>query len=73
VRTLHASDTSAVGEHISPTVIGTGLVPFVTIFSRLRQAGWDGWMSIEEASGQGRPAVEQAVRHVRRAWEQAGS
>jgi sugar phosphate isomerase/epimerase len=73
VRTLHASDTSAVGEHISPTVIGRGLVPFSAIFGRLRQAGWDGWISIEEASGQGRPAVEQAVRHVRRAWKDAGS
>jgi sugar phosphate isomerase/epimerase len=73
VRTLHASDTSAVGEHISPTVIGTGLVPFETIFRRLRQAGWQGWISIEEASGQGRPAVEQAVRHVRQTWERAES
>jgi sugar phosphate isomerase/epimerase len=73
VRTLHASDTSAVGEHISPTVIGRGLVPFPAIFSRLRQAGWDGWISIEEASGQGRPAVEEAVRHVRRAWQEAGT
>ena len=70
VRTLHASDTSAVGEHISPTVIGTGLVPFSAIFRRLQQAGWEGWISIEEASGQGRPAVEQAVRHVRQAWGQ---
>jgi len=73
VLTLHASDTSAVGEHISPTVIGTGLVPFPAIFRRLRQAGWDGWISIEEASGQGREAVETAVRHVRWAWQEAGT
>jgi sugar phosphate isomerase/epimerase len=73
VCTLHASDTSAVGEHISPTVIGRGLVPFPAIFRRLRRAGWDGWISIEEASGQGRPAVEQAVRHVRWAWQEAGT
>jgi sugar phosphate isomerase/epimerase len=73
VRILHASDTSAVGEHISPSVIGRGLVPFPAIFRRLRQAGWDGWISIEEASGQGRAAVEQAVRHVRWAWQQAGN
>ena len=71
VRTLHASDTDAVGEHISPTVIGRGLVPFAAFFSRLRRAGWDGWISIEEASRQGRPAVEHAVRHIRRAWQQA--
>jgi sugar phosphate isomerase/epimerase len=73
VRTLHASDTSAVGEHISPTVIGRGLVPFPAIFRRLRRAGWDGWISIEEASRQGRSAVERAVRHVRQAWQEAGS
>ena len=72
VCTLHASDTSAVGEHITPCVIGQGLVPFRALFARLQQAGWDGWMSIEEASGQGRAAVEYAVRHVRQAWEEAG-
>ena len=71
VRTLHASDTSAIGEHITPCVIGKGLVPFSTLFARLQRAGWDGWMSIEEASGQGRAAVEYAVRHVREAWESA--
>ena len=31
-------DTSAVGEHITPSVIGQGLVPFPALFRRLRQA-----------------------------------
>ena len=72
VLTLHASDTSAVGGHIVPSVIGRGLVPFQAVFGRLHQAGWEGWISIEEASGQGRPGVEEAVRYVRRVWRETG-
>jgi sugar phosphate isomerase/epimerase len=70
VRTLHVSDTSAVGEHIRPCVIGTGLAPLETIFRRLHQANWDGYVSIEEASGTGREGIEVAVRHVRRLWQE---
>jgi sugar phosphate isomerase/epimerase len=70
VRTLHVSDTSAVGEHIRPCVIGTGLAPLQAIFARLHLADWDGYVSIEEASGTGRWGVERAVQHVRRLWKQ---
>ena len=69
VRTLHVSDTSAVGAHIRPCVIGAGLAPLEAIFSQLHQAGWDGYLSIEEASGMGRAGVETGVGHVRRLWE----
>jgi sugar phosphate isomerase/epimerase len=72
VRTLHASDTSAVGEHILPCVIGTGLAPLEAIFCRLHAAGWDGTISIEEASGTGRQGVKTAVRHVKRLWRETG-
>jgi sugar phosphate isomerase/epimerase len=65
VRTLHVSDTRAIGEHIQPCVIGTGLAPLEAIFRRLHRAGWDGYVSIEEASLTGRAGVEAAVAHVR--------
>jgi sugar phosphate isomerase/epimerase len=68
VRTLHVSDTRAIGEHIQPCLIGAGLAPLEAIFCRLREADWDGYASIEEASGTGRAGVETAVRHVRRLW-----
>lgn len=70
VSTLHVSDTRAVGEHIQPCVIGVGLAPLEAVFSRLHRAGWDGYLSIEEASGTGRAGVETAVRHVRQLWQQ---
>ena len=70
VRTLHVSDTSATGEHIRPCVIGAGLAPLKALFSRLHQARWDGYISIEEASGTGRAGVETAVRHVKRLWRE---
>jgi sugar phosphate isomerase/epimerase len=73
VRTLHVSDTSAIGEHIQPTVIGTGLAPLKAIFARLHKAGWDGYISIEEASGTGREGVEAAVQHVRALWKRTMS
>jgi sugar phosphate isomerase/epimerase len=69
VRTLHVSDTSAIGEHIQPCVIGAGLAPLSAIFARLHAARWEGYISIEEASGTGRAGVETAVRHVRKIWQ----
>jgi len=70
VRTLHVSDTSAIGEHIQPCVIGAGLAPLEAIFRCLQVAQWDGYISIEEASGTGHAGVETAVQHVKRLWKQ---
>jgi sugar phosphate isomerase/epimerase len=70
VRTLHVSDTSAIGEHIQPCVIGTGLAPLKALFGRLYEANWDGYVSIEEASGTGRAGIERAVGHVRELWRE---
>lgn len=70
VVSVHASDTRTRGR-LEPTVIGTGLVPFASIFSILKGAGFDGWICIEEASGTGRAGVEAAVSFVRQAWAEA--
>jgi sugar phosphate isomerase/epimerase len=64
---VHAADTRAPGP-LAPTVIGRGIVPFGEIFSRLKTAGYNGWISIEEASGQGPPAVAEAVHFIRNTW-----
>jgi len=56
---------------LQPILLGTGLAPFAALFGRLKRAGWNGWMCIEEASFQGRDGVEAAVRFVRRAWSEA--
>ena len=37
----------------------------------MRQAGYDSWLSIEEASRSGQVGFEQSITYVRNAWEQA--
>lgn len=68
--TVHASDTRRRGA-LEPVVLGTGLVPFPEIFQALRQSHFDGWICIEEASGQGLEGVRQAVDFVRHTWASA--
>lgn len=69
VEYVHAADVAEIGvlQHV---VIGTGVVPFGEIFGRLKRAGYDGWISIEEASRTGEAGVKQAIAFVRSAWEE---
>ncbi len=71
VRCLHAADT-ATAQGLRPVLLGTGLVPFDDIFSFLKCSGYEGWISIEEASGLGIRGVKEAVRFVRDGWNMAG-
>ncbi len=70
VATVHASDTATRGA-LQHVLLGTGITPFVPLFRRLKQAGWDGWICMEEASCRGRDGVAAAAAFIRRAWEQA--
>jgi sugar phosphate isomerase/epimerase len=49
------------------------VTPFGTIFARLKGAGWDGWVCMEEYSRMGREGVEAAAGFIREAWNGAGS
>ena len=66
--TVHASDTATVGE-LRHVLLGTGVTPYPAIFNRLKQAGWDGWICMEEASFQGQAGVAAAARFIRQAWK----
>jgi sugar phosphate isomerase/epimerase len=70
VVSVHASDSAARGE-LRHVLLGTGITPYPAIFARLKQAGWDGWICMEEASYQGRAGVEAAADYIRRTWESA--
>jgi sugar phosphate isomerase/epimerase len=41
--------------------VGTGLIPYDRIFPVLREAGFDGWVSIED----GETGIEELVRSAR--------
>jgi len=68
--TVHAADTATKGalQHI---LLGAGLTPFIRIFACLQQAGWDGWICMEEASNQGKEGVRKAASFIRRTWQEA--
>lgn len=67
---LHIFDLRAV-RIFEPVRVGTGASPIQPIFARLRQAGYEGWFSIEEASRSGRQGFEASIAYVQNAWEHA--
>lgn len=69
---LHVFDMREIGK-FEPVRVGTGVSPIPQIFSRMRQANYDGWLSIEEASRQGKRGFEEAIAYVKQTWEQASS
>lgn len=72
VEHVHVNETARPGVY-EPTAIGEGAVPQVAVLAELRRAGYDGWLSIEEASGRGRDGVEHAIAVVRDLWQQAAA
>lgn len=70
VVSVHAADTAEHGVQ-QPVLLGTGITPFHAIFARLKQAGWDGWICMEEVSFQGRAGMEAAADFIRQAWDEA--
>lgn len=70
VVSVHAADTSTRGE-LRPVLLGTGLVPFKEMFTILRNAGFDGWICIEEASFTGPAGVTAAADFIRRVWNES--
>ena len=71
VAAVHLSDIARTGA-FEPTVIGTGVSPIPELLRRLVASGFDGWVSIEEASRTGPGAFEGAVAYADRAWVEAG-
>ncbi|MFC1676752.1 sugar phosphate isomerase/epimerase family protein [Planctomycetota bacterium] len=69
---VHVADTKEV-KKLAPVIIGTGIVDFSAIFSKLKQFNYGGWFSVEEASDQGQAGVTEAVKFVRRTWKNASS
>ncbi len=71
IRAVHLSDIRRRGA-FEPAPIGRGVAPILPVLGRLVAAGFDGWISLEEASGTGRDAFGDAVAFADRAWTAAG-
>ena len=69
---VHIFDLRAVGV-FEPVRVGTGAAPIPQIFSRIREAGYDGWLSIEEASRSGQEGFRESIAFVQKTWQQASS
>lgn len=69
---LHVFDMREVGT-FEPVRVGTGVSPIPQVFSRIQQKEFDGWLSIEEASKQGRQGFEESVQYVRKTWHHLSS
>ena len=67
---VHIFDLREVGV-FEPVRVGTGASPIPQVFSRMRQAGYDGWLSIEEASRSGQKGFRQSIAFVQETWQQA--
>ncbi|AEF85819.1 AP endonuclease, family 2 [Treponema primitia ZAS-2] len=65
VWTVHLNDTSTVGKW-TPIQIGQGLVDYDGIFKVLKDNKFDGWVAIEEASGNGWKGIDDAVAFARK-------
>jgi sugar phosphate isomerase/epimerase len=71
VGAVHLSDIRRAGA-FEPTVIGTGVAPIQQLLQIMVAGGFDGWVSIEEASRTGEAGFHEAVAFADQAWHAAG-
>ncbi len=71
VAAVHVNDIRRAG-HFEPVIAGTGVAPITELLRELVRSGFDGWVSVEEASNQGEAGFRQAIPYVERIWAEAG-
>lgn len=71
VSVVHVNDIQRAG-HFEPCLLGTGVAPVPEIFRILIQNGFNGWVSVEEASKRGEDGFRQAIPTAERMWQAAG-
>ncbi len=71
VSMIHTNDIARAG-HFEPVLLGTGVAPIVDIYRMVRQNGFDGWLSVEEASKTGEEGFRKAIPYADAAWVEAG-
>ncbi len=71
VSVIHLNDIERAGE-FTPVLLGTGVAPVEELLHILITTGFDGWVSVEEASNQGLDAFAPAIQTADSAWISAG-
>ena len=71
VSVIHTNDIARVG-YFEPVLLGAGVSPIVPIYQTLRENGFDGWISVEEASKTGEEGFRRAIPYADQAWVAAG-
>lgn len=71
VAVIHVNDIRRAG-YFEPCLLGTGVAPVQAIFAALVQHGFDGWVSVEEASKTGEAGFRQAIPLAEQLWVAAG-
>lgn len=68
VETVHISDMAQSGR-FAPVSIGRGVAPIEALLSELKERAFDGWLCIEEASGNGFAGISDALAFVKNALQ----
>lgn len=71
VAIVHVNDLHEVGK-FQPVLLGTGVAPVKQIFEVLVADGFDGWLSVEEASKTGDAGLRTAIPLAEKLWLEAG-
>lgn len=71
VSVVHVNDIRRAG-YFEPCLLGTGVAPVREIFQTLVQSGFDGWVSVEEASKSGEDGFRTAIPRTEALWQAAG-
>ena len=65
---IHAADTTTFGT-FAPCPIGAGAVQFTPLFCYLKEKGFPGYVSIEEASFKGHEGLREAIDYIKEVWK----
>jgi sugar phosphate isomerase/epimerase len=71
VAVVHVNDIRRAG-YFEPCLLGAGVAPVKEIFAALVQNGFDGWVSVEEASKTGEEGFLRAIPYAEQLWVEAG-
>jgi sugar phosphate isomerase/epimerase len=71
VSMIHTNDIARVG-YFEPVLLGQGVSPIVEIYRMVHENGFNGWVSVEEASKTGEEGFRKAIPYADWAWVEAG-